>query len=87
MKIPNPLKLIAAIYRLCFALAMRHSLIVDNATADERARECHRRDGDCYDAVYGQCRVCTCFVGIKTLFATESCPRGYWGKRLLATVG
>ncbi len=34
---------------------------------DARCRLCPH-----YDA--GQCRVCTCVVGLKTLFATEFCP-------------
>lgn len=26
----------------------------------------------------GQCRLCTCYVGLKTLLSAERCPRGYW---------
>lgn len=26
-----------------------------------------------------QCRVCTCFIALKTEVATESCPLGKWG--------
>lgn len=33
-----------------------------------------------YEASSDQCLVCTCFVGIKTQFATETCPRNRWPK-------
>lgn len=35
--------------------------------------QCPQNDGS-------QCRVCTCFIAIKTEVATESCPLGKWGK-------
>lgn len=26
----------------------------------------------------GQCRVCTCFVSLKTMIRDEYCPKNYW---------
>lgn len=28
----------------------------------------------------GQCQKCTCFIGLKTMFSTESCPDRRWSE-------
>jgi hypothetical protein len=38
------------------------------------------RCGLCTYNADGQCLKCTCFIGLKTKFSTESCPEKFWGE-------
>lgn len=69
-----------AVGRMFIALVTHRPLFVTPERAVKRQNICAAQDGGCFDAAYDQCRVCTCHVSIKTLFATERCPRGKWGR-------
>ena len=43
------------------------------AFREAKCQPCKYRD-------HGQCRLCTCFISIKTSLSSESCPDGRWGK-------
>jgi hypothetical protein len=85
MKFPNPVNFAKALWRMAYAWMHGLPLFVDNHVALRRRNECRSRDGDCYDAVSGQCQVCTCWVTTKTLVATERCPRGHWKREFIKT--
>lgn len=42
---------------------------------------------NCVFNVDGQCTKCTCVIALKTQIATESCPRGFWGKQTRFSTG
>lgn len=54
-------------------------VIVPEEVQIEREMECH---APCphWDEESDQCRVCTCFVALKILWASEKCPKGRWKK-------
>jgi hypothetical protein len=87
VKFPNFFKFCAAIARFSKALATGQPILVKPGVERERLNECKKRDGDCYEAWSGQCQVCTCFIGVKTLLATEKCPRGHWKREIFRTLG
>lgn len=75
MIIPNPFRLAAAVWRVVkTAFFKAEDPIASREVVAERTRTCDGcefLDGD-------QCSVCSCFVGVKRLFTTEDCPKGYW---------
>lgn len=62
--------------RVLWALVCFRPLLVSEEVAEQRLTICrgceHLRDG--------QCKVCSCYVGIKTLLASEACPKKKWKK-------
>jgi hypothetical protein len=74
----DSLNAVKAAGRLTKALLTGRRGLVDSIEARERLDECHSRKNSCFDADSGRCRVCRCFVEVKTRLATETCPKGYW---------
>ena len=60
------------------ALMSGNPIFVPEEVADERLHECERRKMACFDAETGQCKLCSCYVAVKTILATEKCPLGHW---------
>lgn len=58
----------------------REPVIAPEEVVDYRLEECQRRDKVCYDGESGQCKLCSCYVAVKTILATEKCPLGVWGR-------
>lgn len=75
MMIPNPFRFIAAMWRVLWSATVKaEDPIASPEVVAERTREC---DGCAY--LRGdQCSACKCFVGVKRLFTTEQCPKGFW---------
>ena len=69
--IPSAVK---AALRVAKALATRKSVRVDTAESDRRLGICE----SCPYYTKGQCEKCTCYVAVKVLLATETCPKGFW---------
>ncbi len=78
MKFYSPSVAFRAVCRIAWAALTQKPLFVTPETAARRHAQCKARDGGCYDEVTGRCQVCTCYASVKTLFATEKCPRGHW---------
>lgn len=72
--VPNALRALAAFVRALFQ--RQHPALADSAVTSARLERC---EACCYfDTAHRQCRLCTCFVDVKTLLATESCPGYRW---------
>lgn len=69
------------------ALFRRAPVLAPPRVAQERLTLCRLQDGDCYDAWSRQCKVCSCFVAVKTALATEECPRGLWKRHIFRSGG
>lgn len=59
--------------------------LADKDVVTERVRRCE----GCwrFEPRSRQCLSCTCFVDIKTLLATESCPEAHWRTQTLFSSG
>ena len=33
-----------------------------------------------YSSLLGNCKICTCFMKVKSRISSQSCPKGYWQK-------
>lgn len=76
MTIPNPFDFLRAMLRAGRAAAHGKSVLVTERQQSRRLRIC----AACpfYDGRVHQCNKCGCFVDLKTLLRTESCPVGRW---------
>lgn len=76
MVFPNPFYAIAAFYRAVKARFRGDVVFVSGRVAEKRQKICnscfHRDPGS------NQCRLCTCFLGLKTQLASEKCPVDRW---------
>lgn len=73
--IPNALK---AAFRIVRSWFRPEELVLATdyvrAVRLARCRLCPHNDAVHYTNPSGQCRLCTCYIDLKTYFATESCP-------------
>jgi hypothetical protein len=76
---PNPFKFVAAMWRAFRSWIRGERVIVPQEVQDERSRKCHN-GCDHYDSDSDQCKLCTCFVALKVIFADEKCKVKRWGK-------
>lgn len=76
MILPNPFKFVAAMARVARLFILGEDIFAPVWMAKYRARVC--RSCAFYEA--GQCSKCTCFVGLKSILRSESCPIGHWGR-------
>jgi hypothetical protein len=76
MIFPNPIRFVGAIIRLVAGLFQKKPIFVTQEVEDERWAVC--RACEEYVARTEQCRVCTCFLSIKTPLAQEKCPKKKW---------
>lgn len=76
----KPRLFFAACGRVFWSLITGGPVFAPQDVADDRMTECERRNRSCYDGETGQCKMCSCFVAIKTSLATEKCPLGVWGR-------
>lgn len=60
--------------RVLRQLAARQPLTVEEATYGQRLEIC----GACPYHVAGRCLECGCFVRLKNILATETCPKQFW---------
>lgn len=56
----------------------KRPVVVDDAIALRRQAIC--RQCPHLDREVSQCELCTCFMGFKTIMATEECPDRRWGQ-------
>ena len=75
-----PINALKAAGRVVAAAVQKKPLFVSESEKNARLAECHRREGYCFDAHMGTCRVCHCFIGFKSKLLTEDCPGGFWPK-------
>lgn len=69
---------LAAIGRVLRQILRREPFAVPPDVQDTRLSFCNRCEFLVPDS--RQCVKCTCFVDIKTLLSTESCPERKWGR-------
>jgi len=55
-----------------------NNFFVTTEIKNERLNIC--RSCDMYFKPTGSCKVCKCFMRIKTAIANQECPKNYWGK-------
>lgn len=72
--IPNAL---AAIGRALLRVFSRDPVMADAFVGEIRRARCQF----CPANVEGQCVDCTCLIDLKTLVASEECPRGRWRRQ------
>lgn len=71
----TPFRFLAAFCRTAWAKVAGYNVLASVEESDDRLQKCH----SCEELVDGsQCRVCTCFVGVKTELALEQCPKRKW---------
>lgn len=73
--IPNALRAIGRVLRQIFL--RREPFVVPSEVQDDRLARCNECEFLVLDS--RQCVKCTCFVDVKTLLSTESCPEKKWG--------
>jgi hypothetical protein len=74
----------AALWRTVYSLFAKDELVVasDEVRAG-RVALCQ----DCRHNRQGQCELCTCYIGLKTLLANERCPAKIWGPQTKRSTG
>lgn len=81
MIFPNPFRFAAALGRAFMSWLRGERVIVPEEIQIEREVQCH---APCphWESDSDQCRLCTCFVALKIMFADEKCPAkpSRWGK-------
>jgi hypothetical protein len=73
--IPN---FLAALGRVIRRILRREPFVVPAEAQDARLAQCNACEFLVPDS--RQCVKCTCFVDVKTLLSTESCPERKWGR-------
>lgn len=76
----SPFRLARAVLHAGIYLLQRKPVIAPKIIVAYRRSKCE----PCKFRDHGQCRLCSCFIEVKTLMASESCPDGRWGKCLLS---
>lgn len=73
-----------AMGRLIWALVTRRPVFVTPEEANERLGTC---ETECqhFETVDRKCLICRCYVDLKSIFATEDCPKRRWKRRSLLT--
>lgn len=66
------------LWRQLVQLFRREPQLAPSLVAELRHRVCRECPSKQYAADTDQCRVCTCFCAMKTLYTTEKCPKGHW---------
>lgn len=77
MKVPHLPTAFAALWRAVRRLFSQRSagpLTVDESVAAARLQICQA----CPYNDNGQCTVCTCFISLKVMLSTETCPKNLW---------
>jgi hypothetical protein len=76
MVLPNPFLAVAALFRVARAYWRSDPFFASGRLVAKRRKICngcfHRDPGS------DQCRLCTCFLGLKTGLTTEKCPIDRW---------
>ena len=76
VKFSSPFRFLWAVWRSSLALVRRKPVFVNDLLRDLRKKACARCEA--FDPQTRQCKVCTCFVDIKVLLSSETCPKGRW---------
>lgn len=74
---PNPFRFAWAVLRSFWRFVRGQRVVVPDRISESRLSECRK---PCEFLIGDQCRLCTCFVDMKTLFADESCQARKWPK-------
>jgi hypothetical protein len=76
IKWKTPFTAFMAVWRLIWANLKNDNVLLDNRTIDRRIGACET----CFYYENEQCALCTCYVNVKAILATEDCPIGRWPK-------
>jgi hypothetical protein len=76
MVFPNPFRAAVSLFRAVRAHFRGDSVFVSGRTLQKRRSLCNT----CFhrDPQSDQCRLCTCFLALKTQLSTEKCPVDRW---------
>lgn len=66
----SPINLFKAVVRTVRYLIAGRPVLAPSKVQDDRLAECYK----CRWYLDGQCTECTCFVAVKVLLSSESCP-------------
>lgn len=75
LKITSPIRLVTSLGRSLWHLLKDKVLWATPEEAAMRKAICE----NCQHLEDGQCKICTCYVGVKTTFQYEYCPLLKWG--------
>lgn len=78
MKFPNPITFVKAILASVRELYNTGSVIVPSHVVQKRLETCYRCND--YNPTARQCRVCSCYLDLKTQLRAEECPKKKWGR-------
>lgn len=73
---PKPVTFFKAVGRAARAVVKGNKILVSDDVLALRWSQCKACDR--FDPDFRQCKVCSCFVGVKVQLATEQCPLGKW---------
>lgn len=65
----------ATSWRLAYARFRGYETLATEDEAEDRLSICNRCEELTGDR---QCRICTCYVGFKSMLTTEKCPKDKW---------
>ncbi len=71
MKFPSPVKFLRSLRKF-----FQRPELVPKSVEIRRDEICEK----CEHNQHGQCQQCTCYIPVKTKFATEFCPIHKWGE-------
>lgn len=74
LRFPNPIRFLRSMGEAASRLFRGRKVMADPDTVDVRREIC----GHCGHNLNGQCDICTCHIGLKTLFKHEKCPLERW---------
>lgn len=73
---PNPFKFAKALWRVAKAWFCGDEVVANRMLQWKREATCWECDR--YDKNFDQCQECSCFIRLKTVLKTESCPLDKW---------
>lgn len=74
-----------AIVEFVGALFRKGPLMATPEVATERLARCHKCPH--FEPASSQCKICTCFMNVKTLLAVYECPVKVWGRQTKFSTG
>lgn len=75
VKFSSAFRAFAASFRIAYARLRGFRVLATILEQTKRLNECHACEELTEER---QCRICTCFVDVKTMLTTEGCPKHKW---------
>jgi hypothetical protein len=78
MKIPNPFRFAVSMLIMVWWKLRGYEVLATEENFTDRTFKC--LSCPFYDEIFGQCKVCSCFIGAKARLNHEKCPKNRWGR-------